>query len=264
MKNVDITSFVLDNIAFFLLVFARITGMFFTAPVFNQGTIPSYVKIGFSLILSFLILPFIKISQDILMDNFYSLFFYITKELLVGMLIGFIGYLFFSSIYLAGHLMDMEMGFSMVQVINPMDDTEIPITANLLTTIAMLVFLSVNGHHRLIQALLHSFEMIPIGKLSMNQFMYDKIITIFVTSFIIGFKIGAPIVVSIFLANILLGIMARTMPQMNVFVVGMPLKIFLGLIVIFMISSLYIGFFEYIFDIMFDHMDEFIKLSIKG
>lgn len=254
----------MDNLGLFLLVFARVVGMFVTAPVFNFNNIPINVKIGLSLIFTFIIFPILKIPENIIIDQIFLLVIASTKELITGMMIGFLCYLFLSCVYLAGHIIDMGIGFSMASVINPQDDSETPIMANLLYFMAILVFLAINGHHVLIRALVQSFDFIPLNALGINMFMIDKLIGILQITFIISFKVGAPVLAAIFITNVLLGILARTMPQMNVFVVGMPLKILIGLIVIIAISPIYVGFFEYIFDSMFENLKDFMSLVTKG
>ncbi|MDF2545854.1 MAG: flagellar biosynthetic protein FliR [Anaerosolibacter sp.] len=261
----EIIELLLDQMGILLLIFARIVGMLMTAPIFNQNNIPAYVKLGFSLILAFILLPILAVPTNLQLENFFQLMLLGTKELALGIMIGFICYLFFSIVYIAGHLIDMEIGFSIASVLNPMDENEeIALSANLIFVMAILVFLSVNGHHKLIQVLKQSFDIIPIGGLTINGLMIEKLISIFISIFVIAFKFSAPIIVAIFLTNVLLGILARTMPQMNVFVVGMPIKILLGMMVLFIVFPLYIGFFEYIFDTMFEHLWQLLHAIVKG
>ncbi len=257
-------NYLLDYLGVFLLIFARVLGVFVTAPIFSYNNIPLYGKMGFSLFLAVTLLPLVNIPETLELGHFYIMLFASTKELITGMMIGFVCYLFLSCVYLAGHIIDMEIGFSIASVINPQDDTEIPVMANILYFMAILVLLLTNGHHTLIRGLVQSFEAIPLNGLHINIFMIDKIIGILITTFILSFKIAAPILAAIFITNVLLGILARTMPQMNVFVVGMPLKIFVGLIVIVMVIPLYPGFFEYIFDSMFENLKDFLSLVNRG
>jgi flagellar biosynthetic protein FliR len=264
MKNVKIVLDLLEHIDVLLLVFSRVLGIFVSAPVFNHKNVPNYLKIGFSFIITLILFPVIKVPEDLVNDHFYLLFGSSIKELLTGIMIGFICYLFYSSIYLAGRIIDMQIGFAMVSVINPQDDTQVPIMGSLLYLMAILVFLSTNGHHTLIYALKYSFDCIPLGGLTINTFMIDQLIGIMINTFIVAFKMGAPILVSILVANMLLGILARTMPQMNVFVVGMPLKIIIGLSMIVLTIPLYVGVFENIFEYMFENLYDFLNLVLKG
>ncbi len=259
----DIAILLFEHIDIFLLVFARIIGIFLSVPIFSNTNVSSYIKIGFSLILSMILFPNIKMPEQLVYQNIYILLFSSIKELLLGIAIGFICYLYFSSLYLAGHLIDMEMGFSIVNVISPQDDTEIPLVANLLYILASLVFLSINGHHILIYALKYSFDKIPLGLFNINDLMLNQIIEIITFTFVIALKMAAPVLIALFIANVLLGILARTMPQMNVFMVGLPLKIMLGLIVLLLIFPLYIPFFEYLFDRMFEALNRFFHIILS-
>ncbi len=253
----------IEHVDIFLLVFARILGIFLSVPIFNNTNIPSYIKIGFSLIVALILFPVIQIPSDLVYQSIYALIFSTIQEVLFGIAIGFICYLFFSSLYLAGHLIDMEMGFSIINVMNPQDDTEIPLIANLFYILASLIFLAINAHHVLIQALKYSFEKIPLGFFHINPLMLDQLIQIITFTFIIGFKMAAPVVITLFMANILLGILARTMPQMNVFIVGLPLKILLGLIILLLIFPLYIPIFENLFDRMFEALNQFLNIILR-
>ncbi len=260
----EIINQISNNSIFFLLILARIVGVFLSAPVFSHNNIPIYIKLGLCLFLAFIIFPFVKIPINFIEDNIYYFLLINIKELITGILLGFICYLFFSSIYLAGHMVDMDLGFSIANVIDPHNDTEIPLSANLFYMIAVLVFLAINGHHKLLYALKYSFDVIPLGAWHMNHLMLDQLIQILTDVFMIAFKMSAPVVVTIFLSNIFLGILARTMPQMNVFVVGMPLKMLIGFTVLFLIIPLYTGFYEYIFDTMFKNLQYFIKIITEG
>ncbi|WZL74858.1 flagellar biosynthetic protein FliR [Clostridiaceae bacterium 35-E11] len=253
----------LNRIDVFLLVFARVLGIFIIAPLFAHRNIPSYTKIGFSLLFTIIIIPVLRISF-LRIDSFYLLFLLSSKEFVTGMIMGFICYLFFSSVHVAGYLIDMQIGFSMASVIDPQDDTQVPLMGNFFYMIAILVFLSINGHHTFIYGLKNSFDIIPLGSLNMNMMMIDKLIGILIYIFIISFKMSAPIFVAIFISNVLLGILARTVPQMNVFVVGMPLKILLGLVIIFLVLPLYIGIYEHIFENMFNRFYDFLDIMRKG
>ncbi|WP_207642571.1 flagellar biosynthetic protein FliR [Inediibacterium massiliense] len=254
----------MDQIDIVLLVFARVIGIFVVAPVFSHNNIPPHIKIGFSLIISLVIFPFVKVPQDFIIGSFYSLLFISFKELVTGLMIGFICYLFFSSIYLVGSIIDMQIGFSMAEVMNPQDDTQVPLMGNLFYIMAILIFLSINGHHTLIYALKYSFTSVPLNSLVIHESMIEKIIEIMRSTFVIAFKMSAPILVTIFISNVVLGVLARTMPQMNVFIVGMPMKIFIGLIMILLMLPLYVGFFENIFAHMFESLYSFLNLVIRG
>ncbi|HSH35674.1 flagellar biosynthetic protein FliR, partial [Schnuerera sp.] len=219
----------LDKFETFLLVLVRTSGIFIVSPFFSSQNVPNSLKAGFSFILSILLTLSLDISLVILETTFVVL---VVKELMVGLIIGFISYAFFSTFYVMGQIIDMKIGFGMVNVIDPQHRVQIPVMGNFYYILAFLLLLSINGHHSIINGLMDSYEFIPIGGFAFNIEIGFFLTDILSQSFITGFKLSAPIVGTIFLTDLLLGILARTIPQMNVFVVGLPLKILIGLIII--------------------------------
>ncbi|MEN8908250.1 MAG: flagellar biosynthetic protein FliR [Clostridiales bacterium] len=214
------------------MVFVRMTGIFVIAPIFGRKNIPSYYKIGFAFFLSLIAINFVEISQIEKVTTLLEFSFIIMSEFIVGIIIGFIAYLVFSAIYLAGQLIDMQIGFGVVNVLDPMSNIQIPITANFYMIIATLIFLGFDGHHILINAVFESYKYIPLGSLNANAKLIDDLLVTFGTSFSMGFKIAAPITAAVMITDVALGIMSKTMPQLNIFMVGMPLKIIMGIFII--------------------------------
>ncbi|SHJ91432.1 flagellar biosynthetic protein FliR [Paramaledivibacter caminithermalis] len=255
---------IMENIIILILVFSRISGIFLLTPVFGTKTIPRTLKIGIAGFLTLIAFPIITISSKLQIIHVYQLLYYMLIEFLIGLVFGFISLLILNSIYIAGVLVDRNIGFSIVSVISPQDESQIPITANFYYVMCILVFLMTDLHHTLIKAVLHSFKIIPIGYETVKLLFVDKVIEILETSFILGFKIAVPVMITIFITNVILGILSRAIPQMNVFVVGMPLKIFIGLVTIFIVLPLYFKVFSNIFAIMFDYIKEFLNSAVKG
>ncbi len=222
----------LNNIELFLLIFVRMTGLFVTAPIFGRRNIPVYFKIGFAFTTALLMANVIKVGHIVDTDNFMIYTLYILKEFLVGLVIGFIAYAVFTSIYIAGQIIDMQIGFGMVNVLDPLSNIQVPVTANLYFMTAMIIFLVTNGHHMLIKALYQSFDIVPLGSAVIGSGMVDNIVIVFQNMFAVAFKIAAPIVASVIVTDVVLGIISKTIPQMNVFVLGMPLKVLLGIIIV--------------------------------
>ncbi|MDK2917403.1 MAG: flagellar biosynthesis protein FliR [Candidatus Petromonas sp.] len=255
----DITT----SIIIFFLIFSRISGIFILTPLFGSNNIPKTLKIGFSVFLTLIALPLVKLPAQSI-SNIYILLYFIISEFFIGLIFGFVSLLVLNSIYVAGVIVDRNIGFSIVNVLSPQDESEMPITANLYYTMAIMVFLITNSHHILIKAILHSFKTVPLGFNASNLLFLNKVIDILQTSFILGFKIASPIIITIFITNILLGILSRSIPQMNVFIVGMPLKILVGLVTMFIILPLYFGIFSNIFSMMFEYIKNFINNVPKG
>lgn len=218
-----------DKYELFLLVLVRTSGIFLISPFFSSQNVPNIMKVGFSIILSVLITLTLDVKVDYTDITFVSI---IIKELMVGFVIGFISYAFFSTFYVMGQIIDMKIGFGMINVMDPQHRVQVPLMGNFYYILAFLLLLSINGHHIIINALIDSYNFIPIGKFVIKEDSAFLLVDVLAKSFATGFKLSAPIVIIIFLTDLLLGILSRTIPQINVFIVGMPLNILIGLLII--------------------------------
>ncbi|WDV47709.1 flagellar biosynthetic protein FliR [Clostridiaceae bacterium M8S5] len=259
----SIINLILDNYIIFLVVLIRISGIFVISPVLSRTDIPMQAKVAFTVFISVLVVFFVRVDQQINV-TLANMFYIVFKELLVGITIGFISYLFFISVYIAGQVIDMQIGFGMMNVFDPHSNSQVPITGSMYHIYALLVFLMIDGHHWLVKAIVHSYEVVPIGSFIINDEIMDLILRTFSQSFLIGFKISTPVVATIFLGNILLGIFAKTIPQMNVFVVGMPLKIVIGLGTMYLIIPVLFTVLQNIFADMQTIIYDMFKLVGKG
>jgi flagellar biosynthetic protein FliR len=249
----------LKGIDIFLLVFVRMTGLFVVSPIFGRRNIPAYLKIGFSFLLALITINIIAAPELDYYNSIYQYVFLILREFLVGLTLGYVSYLVFSSIYLAGQLIDMQIGFGMVNVFDPLSNIQVPITSNFYYIMSMLFFLIMNGHHTLIRALFDSYKHVPLGRASFNNYLMDDIIRIFGNLFIVGFKIAAPITAAMLITEVALGVISKTIPQINVFVVGMPLKIFLGIVVMLVAVPMFVILLETLFNDMGSEMLDFMR-----
>lgn len=222
----------LTKMEIFLIVLVRMSSLFIISPLFGRRNIPNIFKIAFALMVSVLLINVVKLPEGIILYSTYDFTIAIIKEFLIGLILGYVSFVILSAIYLAGQLIDTQIGFGIVNVIDPISNIQVPITANLYYTLTMVIFLTINGHHMLIEAVTKSFTIIPIGTAVFSQEMMPQIVQIMGLVFIIAFKISAPIIAAALICDVALGILSRTMPQMNIFFVGMPLKIVLGLVAI--------------------------------
>lgn len=216
----------------FLLILIRMSSLFIISPLLGRRNLPAIFKIGFSLMAAILLVNVVQIPLSMVLYGTYEFTIAAIKEFVVGIVLGYVSFLILSAIYLAGQLIDTQIGFGVVNVIDPISNIQVPITANFYYTLTMVIFLTINGHHMLIDALVRSFSVIPLGAAAFNQTMVQQMTQLMGTIFILAFKIGAPIIAAALICDVALGILSRTMPQMHIFFVGMPLKIALGLAVI--------------------------------
>lgn len=239
----------LSVIPAFLLIFARTLAFLMTVPLFSYKTIPTTFKIGFSFFLSIVILSSLD-APVFSVDHHY--FLLLLKEVFVGLAIGFIAYLILSAVQIAGGFIDFQMGFAIANVVDPQTGAQSPITGQFFYMIAILFLLSVNGHHLLIDGIFNSYQFIALDSLiTIDGAFSEFIIVTFNRLFVISFQMALPIVGCLFLVDVALGIIARTVPQVNVFVVGLPLKILVSFLAISVFLSLYIILAKYIFETMF-------------
>jgi flagellar biosynthetic protein FliR len=235
------------------------TGLFVIAPIFGRNNIPRYFKVGFSFFTALILatttgLENIKVQETILA---YALL--IIKEFLVGLSIGFIAYISYNAIYIAGEIIDMHIGFGMVSVLDPVSNIQVPVTSNIYFIISMLLFLLINGHHMLIKALFNSFATLPIGTAVFDASLADGLMEVFSAIFSTGFKIAAPVIAATFMCEIALGTISRMVPQLNIFIVGMPLKIVIGLVVLLFTIPIFVDVMESLFGTMQGNILDYIE-----
>lgn len=245
----------------FLLVFCRIASFFVVAPIFSSRNVPGFLKLGLAFFVAMLTFSALG-AQPVPMDALYLMA--VLKEILVGLMLGFIGYVFFTAVQVSGSFVDMQMGLSMANIIDPMTGASTPIIGNLKYMVATLLFLTFNGHHLLLQAIMDSYSWIPLRNEAFTR-MYDGnlsefMIRTFTDAFGIAFKMAAPLVAALFLTDIGLGILARTAPQFNIFVIGVPLKILVGMILLAFLFPGMIYLFQLLFEAMFAAMEKAVAI----
>ncbi|MGE5580942.1 MAG: flagellar biosynthetic protein FliR [Bacillota bacterium] len=230
-----------------LLGFARTSGLVAAAPVFQSRFLPVPVKILFSFALALVVAPFIRSSMDLTRFNFWMAVFTIIQEVLVGLIIGFVVNLTLFALQLAGYYFDVSMGFGVVNILDPNTGTEMPLLGQFNYILALLIFLAINGHHTLIMSLIQSYEVVKPGMLFLKKEAAGVFVEAFAKMFYLGFKIGIPILGTIFLVDVALGVIAKLIPQINVFMIGFPVKIILGLLVLILFLPIYVFLVEVAF-----------------
>ena len=259
----DVMNILVDKFTLFLLILIRMSSLFVITPVFGGRNVPSYFKVGLAFFCSLILVTLLK-DVTIEFTDIFSYAAIVLKELVVGIILGFTSYLVFSALYLAGQIIDIQIGFGMVNVLDPLHDTQVPLTGNFLYIITLIFFLSMNGHHILLTALFKSYNVIPVNSFAFNDILFNNLLSIFYETFAIGFKISIPIIAASLLAEIALGILTKTVPQMNVFVIGMPLKVGVGLVTLFAMIPMLLSTLEVTFDKMYNYLYIIIKSIASG
>lgn len=259
----DAITIFINKFLIFLLVFIRMTSIFVISPIFSRQNMPSYLKIGLALFCTFTIAPTLG-SIDINYYDFINFTLLIFKEFIIGIILGFTSYLVFSSLLVAGQIIDVQIGFGMVNVLDPQNNIQVPLVGNFLYLLATNIFLITNGHHILLTALVKSYAIVPINSFTITDTLVNNILGVFIESFAIGFKISLPIIAAVLLSEIALGILSRTVPQMNVFIVGLPLKITIGLLALIFIMPTFVNVLGYIFDKLYAFISIVLQSMVKG
>jgi len=242
-----------------LLAFVRFSAFTFSFPLFTQKSVPWQLKIGFSGLLALIINP---PSAPTSSDNLIPWAGLIMQEMLIGFLLAFLVSLVFGIIYFTGQLIDVPIGFGMVSIFDPQTGTQLPIFSKFLDLLAMLVFLSIDAHLWIYDALLKSYEMIPIGSFFTQEITYEVVIFLGRAIFSVGLQIALPVMGTILLTDVALGIVTRAVPQINVFVIGFPLKISVGLFMIILLIPVYINIIAKLFGyggLLFQHFTGMIS-----
>lgn len=234
------TEILVRDFVIVILITLRITGAFVAAPVFGHKALPALVKMFLSFFIGYLIFLTLDSSKIHIELTFWFLFTSAVKEILAGLILGFmLNFVFYGVLY-AGAFIGFDMGLAMSDVFDPTEGIASNPVGEVLYYVSLLVFLLINGHHYVIEGLSFSFLTIPLGKSVLTHSISELLISYSAQIFIIAVKIASPIMVSFFLVHIAEGIIARIIPQMQVFFVTQPLKIALGFLMLAGIAPIYI------------------------
>ncbi len=256
-------SFHFVNLPAFLLILIRVTSFFVSVPLFSYRNVPTRYKIAFSFFLALLMYSTIDLPELSIDADYYLL---LLKEAGVGLSIGLLAYIVLAAIQIAGGFIDFQMGFAIANVIDPQTGAQSPLIGQYLYMFTLLFILAVNGHHLMIDGIFYSYQLIPLDQFIPieNGNWIHYILNSFNKMFVIAFLMASPIVGCLFLVDIALGIVARTVPQLNVFVVGLPLKIFIGLSVLVIAMTFYIMLIKNLFETMLTTMEGLMKIFGGG
>ena len=221
-----------SQIAGFFLIFVRIGAIMFTAPIFSSPRVPVQLRTGICLLLTFLLQP--VVAPDGPQVNFSLIVFgaLLLREVIVGLVIGYIANLLFSAIEMAGELQDTQSGFGFAGVVDPNFERSSAILGQFQMVLMWLIFMTVNGHHLLMQAIADSFQLVPLGKFAYHEGLTTQMLRLVTNLLLIAIRISAPVLGSVLLADLGMGVLQRTAPQLNIMAVGFQVKIVVAVIVV--------------------------------
>ena len=243
---------------FFFLAFMRISGLLFST-IFSRRNIPNQVKILFCLTLTIALFPLYPKIGPLAYSSVIGYMGLIVLELLFGLVVGYVMNAFLMLVFVSGTLIDMQMGFGMVNVFDVQANVSVPIMGNLLNLILMMVFIATNGHLKLIEIIHLTFFRAPIGHILIDAGIVQVALDVFVRTFTLSIMVAMPVVAAGMVLEVALGIIVRTVPQMNVFVVGFPIKIMVGFLVMIVCIPIFVELSGPIFDEMFAMIDQMFR-----
>lgn len=215
----------------FTYVLMRMSGFIFLNPLLGRSNIPGYVKSGLVLVLTVATFPLSPVTAPV-PNQLFAYAFKLLMEFAVGYVVGFVTSLFFYVIAMAGEVIDMQMGLSMAKVYDPSSHISLSPVASLLNVLFILLFFAANGHETLIRILMTSGQIVPFGQVVLGDQLPQSIMTLFQQCTVLGIKLAFPIFAAEFLGEMAVGVLMKTIPQINVFSVNIELKVIVGMLLL--------------------------------
>ncbi len=236
------------DLEYFLLLLTRISCFVHTAPFFSTSNVPRRVKIGLSFFVTFLLYKFVVPHSRLEYTTIIGYSALIISEAACGLAIGFVANVCMSALMLAGSRIDMDIGLSMVNMFDPVSRQQTGFTGTLYQYAVLLLLIGTNMHHWLLRAFVDAFSLIPVGHVNIQMSEMTTMISGFMTdAFIIAFRIYLPIFAVMMLLNSILGILAKVAPQLNMFAVGVQLKMIVGFSALILTAGLMPQISDFIF-----------------
>jgi flagellar biosynthetic protein FliR len=227
----------------FLLILVRMFGMFAVAPFFSSGVIPFRIRAVFSVYVAACIFPVVARTIVSIPENMFSYAILVISEAVIGILIGFFVSIIFASFQLAARFFSFQMALGIAEVIDPFSQVGITLVGQMWTLMGLMIFIAIDGPHMLIMATYESYTKIQLFQIMKHStVMYKALINTFGAMFLVALKLSFPILTTLFLLAVTLGLLAKAAPQMNIFMVGFPIQIGVGfLMMIIVIGGIALG-----------------------
>ncbi len=234
----------------FTIVLIRTASVLFFSPIYNQTSLPLIIKIGLALAIAIAIFPTINNSQQTLPDNVINFILLVFKEVAIGFLIGYVATLAFGAFVMGGELISSEMGLTMAELVDPLFGERVSPIGQLLQIVAFILFFAINGHHWLINALVLSYKTVPLTGVIELGFSMGKILHLFNGLFVAAIKIAAPIMIILGLTVVVSGFLARSTPEINIFLIIFPMKILVGFLLLAITFPFITRAIDYLLDLL--------------
>jgi len=250
------------NFQVFMLMFSRMTGLFFVAPILSNDAVKTPTRVMLAFMTTLIIFPVTSSFMPKSPDHMIGYGLYLVMELFLGIFIGFLLSIIFAAFQMAGEFFNVQMGFGYTEVLDPVSQTSLPVISTLKNLMAMLLFLMSGAHRVMIESLVFSFEHIQIYSLAEkeNQGLYKIIEGMIGAMFVVAFKIALPVVGILILVTVAEALMGKAAPQLNILQMSFPIKILIGMIVLIAIIPFIEKQILQGFELTFDRIDQMIRL----
>ena len=252
-------TFDLVNFEYFLLIMVRMATFMFVAPFFGQQGIPRQAKVGFAGMISIMVM-YVVPPVEAPYESALGFGILVFKEAITGLLIGYSAYICNSIVMFAGNIIDMDIGLAMASQFDPTMNTQVTVTGNLYLYFMFLFMIVTNMYQFILRAVIDSFTVIPLGGAAIEPDYLVTVMANYITNvFVIGFRIFLPIFSTMLIMNVVLGIMAKVAQQMNMFSVGIQIKILSGLFILYLMVYLFPEVCRFVFEQMSDMMRQTVE-----
>jgi flagellar biosynthesis protein FliR len=239
-----------NEILFFSLVLMRMSAFVVSWPIFGVEAVSSQVKVLFATLLTFLVFPTLRWTPEQIAGVQTNLVLLVMREVFIGVTLGFLARMFFFTFRIAGEMVSQAMGLNAASVFNPNMGGQTSAVEQFYTSLVSLFYLAANGHHYLLTGLAQSFDWAPTALLKLNVSQFTGVIQMSQYIIELGLRFSAPVVISILVVNLILGVVGKTVPQLNVLVTSFPINILIGFFLLIITLPMLI-----------DQLGEFLNLS---
>jgi flagellar biosynthetic protein FliR len=228
----------------FFIILIRVGVIIFMFPFFNSKVIPVLAKVGLVFLIALILFPVIDSKAFEFPSTLYGIFQMIASEFIIGMILGLLIQIIFEAIRMMGQVVGFQTGFAITNILDPQSGVQVSILSNMAYLSAMVLFLSLNGHHILLNAIKESFHIINVGSLSLDSRIFQTILQASGSMFVIAIKIGAPAIAILLFIQVSFGLITKLIPQMNIMIVAFPVQIVMGLIFFGISLNMLLAFME--------------------
>jgi len=251
---------VFNNYIVFLAVFARMTGMIIFNPIWGRRNVPVIVKMGLAISISLIVMAVLPAGTSIYISNPFVLLFICLKEIFIGFIVGFFIQMFLSALLMAGEFADLQLGVGMASIYDPQSNISMSMVGSLFNLLYIALFFISNAHLNFFKIMVYSFDILPLGTALIDAQCGQYIALLFANILVLAVKLSLPIVAIEIITEFGLGVLMRAVPQINMFVVGLQLKLLVGIILLVLVFPSLFGFFDSLTNTMFDSIQKGLRL----